>query len=464
MGEWKYPIDYFSPFPTMFALQKMDGADAAFELDTMYMCERCLAYTMIKEALHAHLNVCKETQPPGTLVEFDSTGLNLNEDEKLVLYKVAGSREKTYVQNWCLLAKCFIDHKTIIVNCGNNFDYYILCKMDAYGPHPVGYFSRPEKCMSNADNVNCLMILPPYRRMGYASKLIEVSYSISRAEGRLAGPERPFSEEGKAVYEKYWNQLVAATLAKKPVQFNPLHSFEDLCAETGMIAGDILDTLFRIGRVTSEQLSATKCKLVADRMAQWKVSIGEKTKLDRLRWYTGLTPADTIQSLVSLGFAEKVSDEVYEAKGFAEAQSAKIPPESSVVAASNNNESAPIEAAEEEPIEDMKFEFFVDEEDDFEWKGFLGEDAFHRAASDAFGRLFLRRDVPASIDMTPSFNMTDRVLEVYATTNQAVEYMRKNWPSTSNGYKIAYNRAKPIDRECKKKTYVTFSSKILKNK
>ena len=46
-----------------------------------------------------------------------------------------------YCQNLCLLAKLFLDHKTLYFDV-EPFLFYILTEVDRHGCHLVGYFSK----------------------------------------------------------------------------------------------------------------------------------------------------------------------------------------------------------------------------------------------------------------------------------------------------------------------------------
>lgn len=46
-----------------------------------------------------------------------------------------------YCQNLCLLAKLFLDHKTLYYDVAP-FMFYVLCESDREGCHVVGYFSK----------------------------------------------------------------------------------------------------------------------------------------------------------------------------------------------------------------------------------------------------------------------------------------------------------------------------------
>lgn len=75
---------------------------------------------------------CTWRQPPGKEIYRKGT---------LSIWETDGSHHKTYCQNLCLLAKLFLDHKTLYFDV-EPFLFYILCEVDKHGAHLVGYFSK----------------------------------------------------------------------------------------------------------------------------------------------------------------------------------------------------------------------------------------------------------------------------------------------------------------------------------
>ena len=57
------------------------------------------------------------------------------------MFEVNGSDHKIYCQNLCLMAKLFLDHKTLYFDV-EPFLFYILTEVDKQGCHVVGYFSK----------------------------------------------------------------------------------------------------------------------------------------------------------------------------------------------------------------------------------------------------------------------------------------------------------------------------------
>ena len=57
------------------------------------------------------------------------------------VFDMNGSDHKIYCQNLCLMAKLFLDHKTLYFDV-EPFLFYILTEVDKQGCHIVGYFSK----------------------------------------------------------------------------------------------------------------------------------------------------------------------------------------------------------------------------------------------------------------------------------------------------------------------------------
>lgn len=56
-------------------------------------------------------------------------------------FELDGRKNKLYAQNLCLLAKLFLDHKTLYYDT-DPFLFYVMTEYDNRGYHIVGYFSK----------------------------------------------------------------------------------------------------------------------------------------------------------------------------------------------------------------------------------------------------------------------------------------------------------------------------------
>ncbi|XP_050677451.1 histone acetyltransferase Tip60 isoform X2 [Leptidea sinapis] len=215
---------YFAPYP-----QEM------VNLPCIYICEFCLKYRKSKKCLERHLIKCKLKHPPGN---------EIYRKGSISFFEIDGRKNKCYAQNLCLLAKLFLDHKTLYYDT-DPFLFYVMTEVDSRGFHIVGYFSK-EKESTEDYNVACILTLPPYQRKGYGTLLIEFSYELSKFEGKTGSPEKPLSDLGLLSYRSYWAQTILDILISiKPVGDNekPIITINEICELTSIKKEDVISTL-----------------------------------------------------------------------------------------------------------------------------------------------------------------------------------------------------------------------------
>ncbi|XP_038211997.1 histone acetyltransferase KAT8 [Zerene cesonia] len=242
----KYEIDtwYFSPYPEEYGKQSK-----------LFICEYCLKYMRLEKTFRYHLGDCPQRQPQGTEIYRKGT---------IAIFEADGKEHKLYCQNLCLLAKLFLDHKTLYFDI-EQFLFYILCEVDKHGAHLVGYFSK-EKDSPEGNNVACILTLPPFQRQGYGKLLIAFSYELSRLEKVVGSPEKPLSDLGKLSYRSYWSYVILEVLSVT----RGILSIKDLSQMTGIAPTDIISTLQSMNMVKYWKGQHVVCvtpKMVTEQLA-----------------------------------------------------------------------------------------------------------------------------------------------------------------------------------------------------
>uniref|UniRef100_A0A8C7WNG5 Histone acetyltransferase n=1 Tax=Oryzias sinensis TaxID=183150 RepID=A0A8C7WNG5_9TELE len=271
----RYELDtwYHSPYPEEYA-----------RLGRLYMCEFCLKYMKSQTILRRHMAKCVWKHPPGDEI-YRKTNISV--------FEVDGKKNKIYCQNLCLLAKLFLDHKTLYYDV-EPFLFYVMTEADNTGCHLVGYFSKVKCWRGNCGrglmqaaaslnaaflpaqeknsflnyNVSCILTMPQYMRQGYGKMLIDFSectrppaallalspprrkranpkfvppgYLLSKVEEKVGSPERPLSDLGLISYRSYWKDVLLRYMNN--FQGKEI-SIKEISQETAVNPVDIVSTL-----------------------------------------------------------------------------------------------------------------------------------------------------------------------------------------------------------------------------
>ncbi|XP_013393244.1 histone acetyltransferase KAT7-like [Lingula anatina] len=222
MGKYELDTWYASPYPEEYA-----------RLPKIYLCEFCLKFMKTSTIFRRHMAKCVWRHPPGD---------EIYRKGNTSVFEVDGKKNKSYCQNLCLLAKLFLDHKTLYYDV-EPFLFYVMTEANQYGCHIVGYFSKEKNSFLNY-NVSCILTMPQYMRQGYGKMLIDFSYLLSRVEEKIGSPERPLSDLGLISYRSYWKDVLLGYLHD---YIQPEISIKDLSQETAINANDIVSTLQALG-------------------------------------------------------------------------------------------------------------------------------------------------------------------------------------------------------------------------
>uniref|UniRef100_A0A914MJL7 histone acetyltransferase n=1 Tax=Meloidogyne incognita TaxID=6306 RepID=A0A914MJL7_MELIC len=241
-----YEIDtwFSAPYPQEYAC-----------LPVLNICDACLMYLSVPSC---HMRKCKQRYPPGN---------EIYRDNDFSVFEVDGNLARVYCRNLCLLAKLFIDHKTLYFDV-EPFLFYVLTLNDETGCHFVGYFSK-EKFSHQKYNLACIVTLPCYQGRGFGRFLIEFSYALSKREGLVGSPERPLSDLGKFAYHNYWIYKIFDFFCERykneeDDDFKDKISLIEISNSTGISPNDIAETLAENLMLPTKD---SKTSIVLDRAA-----------------------------------------------------------------------------------------------------------------------------------------------------------------------------------------------------
>mmetsp|Transcript_22220 Transcript_22220/g.30568 ORF Transcript_22220/g.30568 Transcript_22220/m.30568 type:complete len:433 (-) Transcript_22220:259-1557(-) len=223
LGRFEIDTWYFSPYPEEYA-----------KCEKLYLCEFCLKYMKKERTLERHKMKCDLKHPPGN---------EIYRKDSLSVFEVDGMKNKIYCQNLCLLAKLFLDHKTLYYDV-EPFLFYVMTECDTKGCHVVGYFSK-EKNSPDDYNLACILTLPPFQRKGYGKLLISFSYELSKKENKTGTPEKPLSDLGLLSYRSYWTEVLIDILRKHKGNI----SIKDISKMTAIKTEDIISTLQQLNLI-----------------------------------------------------------------------------------------------------------------------------------------------------------------------------------------------------------------------
>lgn len=212
---------YASPYPRDYTC-----------LPKIYICQFCLKYFKSSVTLHRHAAMCTWRHPPGR---------EIYRHGKTSVFEVDGEKHKVYCQSLCLMAKLFLENKTLYFAV-EPFLFYVMTEFDSRGCHMIGYFSK-EKHSAQNYNLSCILVLPQHMRKGYGRMLIDFSYLLTRREDKVGSPERPLSDLGLISYRSYWREVILTHMLQLVTRTDSDFSIKELSQESGIKCDDLVSTL-----------------------------------------------------------------------------------------------------------------------------------------------------------------------------------------------------------------------------
>ncbi|XP_065884651.1 histone acetyltransferase KAT7-like [Dysidea avara] len=219
LGEHQMEVWFVSQFPSVA---------------TLHLCKYCLRHFCSLATIKLHAASCPWRHPPGK---------EIYRDHMISIFEIDGGQHQSYCQNLCLLAKLFLDHKTVYYDV-QPFIFYVMTQYRDGGCHLVGYFSK-EKSSALNYNLSCILVLPCYMRNGFGRMLIEFSYLLTRLEGTTGSPERPLSDLGLVSYRSYWRDAILDHMIQ--LKEGSSLSIKELSKQSGVNTDDLVSTMQRLG-------------------------------------------------------------------------------------------------------------------------------------------------------------------------------------------------------------------------
>lgn len=223
----------------------------------------CVATRRSTQGADERKKVCpgKDEPPPGDLIyEKDGYAIHQVDGEETKVASQPKSNPiisklplnppvKLYAQNLSLFAKLFLDTKSVFFDV-SSFLYYLLIQkcppsnLSKHGGQVVGFFSK-EKMSWDNNNLACILIFPPWQRLGLGQILMAASYVLGRHENRFGGPEKPLSVQGRKAYLTYWCGEVARAVLQAPGK--ETMSVRVLSERTWILTEDVVAALREMG-------------------------------------------------------------------------------------------------------------------------------------------------------------------------------------------------------------------------
>lgn len=205
----------------------------------LHICQHCFVYTASGDQLSKHELVCPYKQK--------RLGKLVFEDNKFEIYEVRPDKAHRFpLQCLSLFGHLFLETKSICFNLDAFVFYLAYSKQEQMY---AGFFSKETNSWHDY-NLACIVVFPPFQKLGLGQSLIDFSYTLSAFDKILGSPEKPLSAHGQAAYERYWKQVFSEYLVyskrqlkdrktRRPGTGNGFTSLKDISKYTAVSEEDL---------------------------------------------------------------------------------------------------------------------------------------------------------------------------------------------------------------------------------
>ena len=231
--------------------------------------------------------MCEFTHPPGNEIYRDTIKTPDACERIISFFEVVGEEEMDYCRRLCTVASALLPAKSV-TNEVEMFKFYVLTEFDEnFGFIPAGFFSKENKPSQN-NNLSCLLVFNQSRQSGYGKLLVDLSYLLSKREGKFGSPEHPLSDDGLYLYRSYWTSVIFQYLRKH--RNDKKVSFEEMSKETHVYIDDIVSTLLANGMIKQPSGGKTLVDCVKAWFTDIRILRRRAVNPDKLVWEPEIDP------------------------------------------------------------------------------------------------------------------------------------------------------------------------------
>lgn len=223
LGDYSIDAWYYSRMPEMYQ-----------KCDTLFVCGTCLQHEVSEWHYMEHRSRCNQKWPPGNLIYEDL-------ENRVRVFEVDPLLNDLYCMRLTRISKLFLEHKIICYDVGAFYFYVVTLDQEL-----AGYFSKEKPLTQSLYNIACLLTFPQHQRKGIGRFIIDLSYELTRREGKVGSPERPLSDLGQVSYRKHWKYSIVTYLRENHAGSSSV-SLQDVTQATGICDKDLIDTLKSLG-------------------------------------------------------------------------------------------------------------------------------------------------------------------------------------------------------------------------